>query len=198
MKTLQRLTLLLLTAGLTAGLFAAEPPAPAVGQRFSLPLADGTAAQAVVLSGPDGTSQLVYATSTGQLVFLPIGKQDVPPPPPPPPPGRKRVAIVEDPSRTTFAHRQILADKSWREYVANAHDFLGIIPADLIDPDTNLPPPHFAPAIAAAKNHALPCLVVLDQNNELVEATTVPASAAELLATLQRLSRKISHDTPNR
>lgn len=195
MKTRSTLALILALVLCTTAALADTTPAPAIGQRFALPLSDGTVAQAVILAGPDQVSHLVYATSTGQLVFLPIGTQNVNPPIPPPQPGKKRVAIVEDPSRTTWAIRQVLADKTWREYVTTSHDFLGVIPADLIDPETQKPPPRLSAALNAATGRSLPCVVILDQNDAVVSVADLPSTAAELLNSIKALSRRPAHAT---
>lgn len=183
-------TLLALTLGVLlvlAALCPAATPAPAIQTRFALPLTDGTQAQAFILAAPDGGSYLVYATSSGDLVVLPLGKTQVDPVPPPPPPGKKKIAVIEDPSRATWAIRQVLADRTWRNYAAQAHTFLGVIPADLIDPETLKPPPRLEPALRAASGHTLPVLVVLDQNDRPISVSALPATASDLLATLKTL-----------
>jgi hypothetical protein len=184
-KTLAPLALALLLV--VASLCSAATPAPAVQTRFALPLTDGTQAQAFILAAPDGASYLVYATAAGDLVVLPLGKTQVDPIPPNPTPGKKKIAVIEDPSRSTWAVRQVLAEKSWRNFATQFHTFLGVIPADLIDPETLKPPPRLEPAIKAASGHALPVLVILDQNNQPIRVLALPTSAADLLATLKTL-----------
>lgn len=69
-------------------------PAPAIGTSFSLPLSDGTTAQALFLPAPAGQTYLVYSTKTGQIGLLttttttpnsPTPEPNPPPVPPAPP-----------------------------------------------------------------------------------------------------------------
>jgi hypothetical protein len=64
----------------------AQTPAPALHTQFSLPLADKTTAQAVLLPTLNGQAFLVYATPTGRLGLWTMNPTHPAPPPDPQPP----------------------------------------------------------------------------------------------------------------
>ena len=158
---------------------------PLTGQRFALPLEDGTTTQAVILNAPQNCLHLVYATRSGQLVFLHVSQQHPEPgpvPPPPPPPAKTlHVAIVHDPAKSTAPQRQVMADRSWREAIIAPHSFDGIIPFGLIDPNTKKPPAGLVPFLQAAKDQTLPCLIFLNENKEPILQINLPNSAQAIL-----------------
>ena len=65
----------------------AKTPAIAPGQPFTVPLADKTTGQAVLLPAPNGQAWLVFSTPTGQIGLWTMspGMPTTPPTPPAPP-----------------------------------------------------------------------------------------------------------------
>ncbi len=164
---------------------ATPTPAPALRTAFKLPLADQTMGHAVLLVASDANAWLVYATDKGKLGFWLLIHPDrpIPPdpvPPPPPPPQRLTIAIVEDPKQTTQQQRDVLADQAWRDLVRKKHNFVGILPVDLIDKRTGLPPPHLKPYLDHAKTKNLPWVIFTDSAAKIIWEGPVPATPAEL------------------
>lgn len=170
--------------------FASDAPTPAIGNRFALPLADGSTTHAVFLAGPFDKLHLVYATQTGQLVVWSVSKDgdDIDPPPPPPPPPVKSllVAVVHAPTKSTVKQRQVMANPAWRAAIPLPHSFCGIIPIDYVNPNTGTTPPEQNRFIKAAKGAGLPCLVLLNENNEVVFVCPLPANAETILKLIQK------------
>ena len=180
----------------------ANEPAPAPSQRFTLPLSDGTNTQAVFLAAPKNNLHLVYATRSGQLIVWNLSRDGpVPPPPPPPPPppvDSLRIAVVHDPSAVNPKQRQVMADPAWRAAVPPPHKFAGIIPFGLLDPNTGAVPSAQAPFLKAAKGHALPCLVFLNESFAVVAVVPLPDSAAAILLLIEKHGNKTNVNTNNR
>jgi len=177
-------------------LFTLQTPAPAPNQPFTLPLANGTTASAVILQGPAETLHLVYATKEGQLVFFTLTSHVNPIPPPPPTPTRIKIAIVEDPTRSTPMQRQVMADRKWRDHIPSPHTFHGVIPKNLIDPRTGVAPPEQAPFLKAATATLLPVLVFLDEKNKTVAVHALPDDAETILALIAKYESE-THDHTN-
>lgn len=172
----------LLLAGQQA---AGQTPAPAIHTPFQLPLADKTTATATILPAPQSRAYLVYATPAGKLgLWLMMKATDpIPPdpiPPPPPEPVKLFIAIIEDPERTSQAQRDVLADQGWRNLAGPPHQFLGILPVDLIDKRTGLPPPHLAPYLSHAKTKPLPWVIFTDENRNILFEGPLPPTAPDL------------------
>ena len=170
---------------------AAQTPAPAPLTPFSLPLTDGTNANAQVLPIADGRAWLVYATNSGGLgtyYLTPTGP--IPPPDPippiPPPPQRLTIAIVENPATTTQKQRSVLSDSTWRKSASSKHDFLGIIPNDVVDKRTGQPPPRLAPFLDRASKHNLPWIIFTDAKGVIIWEGQVPTTARELIDLIER------------
>jgi hypothetical protein len=153
---------------------AQTQPTPAAGQRFALPLSDGTQGQAFFLVGPDRTAYLVYATPGGQLVVLTIGGQNPQPPVPPQPTIHKRFVIIENPASTTPSQRAILADPMWRKTTLERRTFAGIIPHDAIDSETGEQPTRFAAALRTAAGQPMPIIVWLNDDDSVAGTTPLP------------------------
>ena len=156
-------------------------PSPEIESQFPLLLSDGTTAQAVFLPVNDGNLYLVYATRQGKLGFwtLTKGTGPIPPdpiPPPPPVPTRLTIVVVEDPERSTQIERDILADDRWRGLAMEKHNFLGIIPIDLVDNRTGKPPALLAPFLDLAKGKALPWTILADAKGNVVWQGHLPNS----------------------
>lgn len=176
---------------LTVGSAAAQTPAPAPTTQFPLPLADGTSATAQFLPTQNGAGWLVYATSSGKLATYYLtptqpGPQPIPPTPVPPTPTKLTIAIVEDPATTSQTQRSVLCEPTWRKLATEKHDFVGIIPNDVIDKRTGQPPPRLAPFLDRAKLHNLPWIMFSDSAGVIVWEGQVPTSALELTKLLQR------------
>jgi hypothetical protein len=77
-----------------------------------------------------------------------------------------------------------MADKAWRTAIPPPNTFHGIIPADLVDPTTNLPPESLRPFVAAAQGHALPAVVLLLLDDSPYRVAPLPESTTALLAWL--------------
>ena len=170
---------------------AAPTPAPALHQQFMLPLANKTTATAVVLPAPKGNTYLVYATKSGKLGYwlMTPTDQPIPPdpiPPPPPEPTRLTIVIVENPERTTQKQRDVLADKGWRDVAQSEHDFLGILPIDLIDKRTGKPPPRLAPFLNLARGKELPWAIFVNSDSAIVWQGHLSESPEEFLELLQK------------
>lgn len=198
MKTLSTLTLLIC---LYSGTLAAEPT-PAPSQRFALPLSDGTSTQAVFLAAPKNAFHLVYATKSGTLIFLNVtkpGPEPEPIPPEPIPPAEMlKVAVINDPAASTPQQRQIMADPAWRDHIPTPHEFCGIIPFGLIDPTTGTAPAEQAPFLKAAEGHALPCLILLNENGKPVFVGPLPDSAKTILELIRKHGGNTHERTDNR
>ena len=181
---------ILLIALSLAGPGTAGEPTPAPSQRFALPLSDQTTTQAVFLSAPNKCLHLVYATQSGKLVFWHLSQTEPDPgplPPIPPPPVKSlRIAVVHDPTKSTAQERQVMADTAWRATLPPPHEFSGIIPAGLVDPNTKTMPAAQAPFLQAAKGHALPCLVLLNESDAVVTVIDLPGSAAAILKLVRK------------
>lgn len=164
---------------------AGQTPTPAIYIPFQLPLADKTTATAKILPAPQGRAYLVYATTSGKLGLWMMTKttDPIPPdpiPPPPPEPTDLIIAIIEDPERTSQAQRDVLADQGWRNLAGPPHQFLGILPVDLIDKRTGKPPPHLAPYLNRAKGKPLPWVIFTDANRNILFEAQLLMTASEL------------------
>ena len=171
---------------LTAPTASAQTPAPAPATPFQFPLADGTTATAQFLPTQNGCGWLVYATSSGKLATYyltptPPSPVPIPPVPPVPVPTQLTIAIVEDPATTLPDARKVLADPTWRKLATEKHEFLGIIPTDLVDKKTGRPPPRLAGFLDRAKLHNLPWIMFTDSAGKILWEGQVPTTAAELL-----------------
>lgn len=158
-------------------------PAPHV--QFTLPLTQSQSASAQFLPAPNGDLWLVYATSSGELrtYALTLTNPTPPPdpvPPPPPIPVKLTIAIVENPQLTSLADRQTLADPTWRKWATEKHDFIGIIPNDVIDKRTGQPPPRLAPFLDRARSHNLPWIIFTNPAGVIIWEGQVPTTATEL------------------
>ncbi len=154
---------------------------PALHQNFELQMEDGTTAQAVFLPASNGNLYLVYATQRGKLGFwtLTKGTDPIPPdpdPPPPPEPTRLTIVVIEDPERSTQIERDILADDRWRGLAMEKHNFLGILPVDLVDKRTGKPPTLLAPFLELAKGKELPWTILADAKGNVVWQGHLPNS----------------------
>ena len=191
--------LILIASGSTLAV-AEPPPAPAPFQPFNLPLSNKTSASAVILPIDADHTWMVYATRDGQIGFWMMSKQarPIPPgptPPVPPPLEKLTIAIIEDPSSTSTAQRQVLADLTWRKRAAEQHNFLGLIPSDLRDARTGLPPANLLPFLEHAKLHALPYIIMYDHRGAITWEGPLPATAAKLLDLIPNLERKKDEPT---
>ena len=158
-----------------------DVPTPELEKSFSMILSDGTKSTAVFLPAENGNLYLVYATQRGNLGFwtLTKGTGPIPPdpdPPPPPKPTRLTIVVVEDPERSTQVERDILADDRWRGLAMEKHNFLGIIPIDLVDNRTGKPPALLAPFLDLAKGKALPWTILADAKGNVVWQGHLPNS----------------------
>jgi len=175
---------------------------PAVNKRFRLPLAGDTTTAAVFLAAPKNNLHLIYATPAGNLVWWHLTQTEPDPgpvPPPPPPPVKSlRVAVVHDPARSTANERRIMADAAWRVALPPPHEFSGIIPFGLLDPNTKKPPIRQRPFLQAAKGHALPCLVLLNESSVVVAVYPLPESATAILKLVRKHEGQKNADTDNR
>lgn len=176
----------------------AQTPAPKTGTSFLLNLIDGTTATAVFLPMQDGQVALVYATRNGNLGLwtmtptispapqppIPPNPNPVPPTPVPPQPITQKlsIGIVEDPRTTTLEQKAVLIDKEWRNLAVTKHEFIGLIPKDIKEKQTGLPPANLLPFLNAAKGHELPYVVFFDKAMSLVYSGPLPDSSAEMTA----------------
>jgi hypothetical protein len=177
--------------GLSTSQCWAQTPAPAVQTTFALPLADKTTAQAVLLPTANGQAYLVYATPKGQLGFYLLNPTSPTPtpdpvPPVPPQPTRPKIAVVENPLTTTLEQRQVLSTPSWRDQASKKHDFIGIIPSDVIEKGTSKPPASLVPFLDRASTHNLPWVILCDQTGTIIWEGQLPTSAAELSALITK------------
>ncbi len=183
----------------------AEPtPAPAPNVRFSLPLTDGTTAQAAIIPTTDKAAALIYATPRGELVWYiltgttpppPIPPPPPPPVPPPPTPTKLQVGIVEDPEKTTPDQARVLLNREWRDYVTKTQTLVGVIPNAIIDKETNKPPALLVPFLTAAAGKTLPRLIALDLSGRIVLDLSLPETAAAIAAALKPYERS-QHAAP--
>jgi hypothetical protein len=165
---------------------SAQTQTPAPATPFQIPLADGSLATAQFLPTHDGQGWLVYATSSGKLATYYLtptapGPTPVPPVPPVPVPTQLTIAIVEDPAATSPDARKVLADPTWRKLATEKHDFLGIIPSDIVDKKTGQQPPRLVAFLDRAKLHNLPWIMFTDSAGKILWEGQVPTTAAELL-----------------
>jgi hypothetical protein len=183
-------TIILSTLVLFCSSAFADEPTPAPSQRFSLPLADGSTTQAIFLPAPNDAFHLVYATKSGTLVILNVSKtQPGPQPPVPPPPFPAKllkIAVVHDPFKSTTQQRQVMCDMAWRDHIPAPHKFCGILPYDLIDPNSGAIPDAQAPFLEAGQNHALPCLILLNEENKPIAIEPLPDSASGILELIRK------------
>jgi hypothetical protein len=110
-------------------------------------------------------------------------------PPPPPTPSVKSAAIVEHPTATPLATRQLLARPEWRTAATAAVDFLGVIPDDVIDRRTGQPPAALVPFLNAAKGLPLPRLIMCDAGGIAIFNAPVPATLDALIALFPKPTR---------
>jgi len=183
--------LLTIFAGESTVKSATPTPAPAPSISFPLPLTDGTTATAQFLPTQEGAGWLVYATNSGKLASYYCtptkpGPDPQPIPPPPPPPGKLTIAIVENPAQTTQQQRTVLSDPNWRNLAKEKHDFLGIIPNDLIEKATGQPPPRLAPFLERARGHNLPWIMFADDQGFIVWEGQVPTTSTELINLIKK------------
>lgn len=170
---------------------AAQTANPAPMKPFSLPLTTGESATAVLLPIDDGRMWMVYATPDGKIGFWMMSQSTdpIPPdpiPPPPPEPTRLTIVAVEDPERTTQRERDVLADAGWRGLAMEKHNFMGIIPVDLIDKRTGKPPPLFLPFMDLAKGKKLPWVILGDDQGNVLWQGSLPDSPAEFTTLIEK------------
>lgn len=168
-----------------------QTPAPGVQMKFQIPVTDNTMAEAMFLPTQDGQTFLVYSTSAGKLgvyslIQIQPGPQPNPPIPPQPVQQKLNIAIVEDPRTTTIAQKEILIDKEWRKLAVDKHNFLGLIPQDIIEKETGKPPASLLPFLIAAKGHNLPCVVIFNKSMSLMYAAELPNTATEMTAIIRK------------
>ena len=179
-----------------------QTPAPEVQTLFNLPLTDKTTAQAVILPTLDGQAFLVYATSAGRLGIYclipttapeptpptPLPPTPIPPTPIPPTPITQKlyIAIVENPRETTQEQKAVMVDKEWRSLAVDKHNFIGLIPSEIKEIKTGLPPASLLPFLNAAKGHNLPCIVIFNKSMSLVYAAELPVTSAEITAIIHK------------
>lgn len=177
--------LLILCAITSTSKSADDIPPPATNLTFTLPLADTTDAQAIVLRAPELRYHLIYATSTGEMAVWTLTPSNVPIPPDPIPPvpplpDKLHIAIVENPLTTTQAQRQVLAAPAWRAHAKKDHHFLGVIPHNLKDKRTGQPPAHLQPFLDRAALHNLPWIIFANDAGTIIWEGPLPPSAKEL------------------
>jgi hypothetical protein len=73
-------------------------------------------------------------------------------------------------------------NSSWKTAVSSKHSFIGVFPLDIIDGKTQKPPAKLVPFLDAAKTEALPCLVLLNEENRIISKGLLPKTANEILA----------------
>jgi hypothetical protein len=110
-------------------------------------------------------------------------------PPVPPAPTAKSAAIIEHPTSTPLATRQLLERKEWRDAAAAAVDFLGVIPDTVIDRRTGQPPAALVPFLTAAKGLPLPRLIMCDAAGIALFNQPVPATLEALIALFPKPAR---------
>jgi len=166
----------------------AQTPAPATFTQFAIPLTDKTIANAIILPAADGRAYLVYSTATGKLAILWISATPQPPDivPPPPVPTKLKIAVIEDPLKTTPAQRQLLTNPAWRTPAATNHNLIGIVPQDLIQPETGKPPASLRPFLDATRGKPLPRLVLADQNDTILYNELLPGTAQAINDAIKR------------
>ena len=198
--------LLTIFAGTSTLESAVPTPAPAPGVQFTLPLTDSTNGTAVLLPTHDGEAWLVYATSSGKLgtYYLIPQNHPIPPtpdppippipptpdPPIPPPLEKLHIAIVEDPARTTLQQRDVLSDPKWRAAASSQHWFEGIIPNDVKEIKTGLPPANLLPFLERAKLHNLPWVIMCNEAGVIRWEGPLPATAEELFKLIPDMKEK--------
>jgi hypothetical protein len=166
---------------------AAQTPAPALHTRFQLPLTDSTTATAALLPTHDGQAWLVYATNNGNLGTYYLTPTELPGPDPPQPiPQKLAIAIVENPATTTLQQRDVLSAIEWRKLATEKHNFLGIVPTDIKEAKTGLPPPALVPFLDRAKNHNLPWIILSNQTGTILWEGQLPPTSQQLTAIIQR------------
>lgn len=175
---------------------------PAVGKRFPLPLADGSAVPAVFLPGHDSSLNLVYATKQGKLVILRVDCEDPEPRPdplpPPPPVTSLTVGVCHQPTKSTVGQRRVMADPAWRTAIPPPHSFGGIVPIDYVNPNTGTTPPKQKRFIDAARGSALPCLILLNENNAVVFTCPLPTNSTKILELIRKHGGPTNAKTDNR
>ena len=168
-----------------------QVPAPAMNIHFSLPLADQTTSVAVLLPTQDGQAWLVYATNSGKLASFYLtptrpGPSPIPPIPPDPVPQKLTIVVVEDPTKTTVSERLILSDSTWRDLANLKHDFKGVIPFDIKEKKTGLPPPALVPFLERSKLHKLPWLMFTNAQGIFLWEGNLPDSRETLISLIRK------------
>lgn len=191
------LSLLLLSIGASSSM----GQSPKTGTPFQLPLTDETTVQTVLLPIDGTTLYLVYATRTGNLGLWTMTKgttiDPVPPDPPVPPIDEiLSIAVIEDPLDSSIEEVNTLADPGWRGYANANHNFIGIIPNDVIDFRTKKPPAFLFPFLVLAKGKDLPYLVILRSDGTVYWQGHLPKTPAEIIE-LIRKSKGFGNGTPN-
>jgi hypothetical protein len=93
-----------------------------------------------------------------------------------------KIAIVEQPTASTPQQRGIMADKAWRTAIPPPHLFIGVLPADLINPSSGQPPEQIAPFLRAANGRTLPVVVLLDASHTVYAVHPLPLSTEGILS----------------
>jgi hypothetical protein len=174
-----------------AGPVFSQTPAPALQTAFTLPLTDSTTATAIILPMQDGQAYLVYATNAGKLgvYYLTPSSPNPPPPPPPPPPPivqKLTIAIVEDPLTTTLEQRTLFSDPAWRKLATDSNNFKGIIPNDIKEIKTGLPPADLAPFLDRAKLHNLPWIMFTSAKGVILWEGNPPSTKEEMILLIHK------------
>lgn len=163
--------------------------------QFPIPTTDGKTANAVYILTSDQKEILVIANSQGnlQVYFLSKDQNPIPPEPPKPPtptPQKLTIVIIEDPCCTPLKQKAVLVDKGWRDRANASHNFIGVIPSNLIQIDTGKPPVFFKPYIDRAKGKTKPWLMFFAPNGTLLYEGAVPSSTAEMNSLLDSYGGK--------
>jgi hypothetical protein len=196
--------LFLLLFGFPANAALSQTVAPAAKTFFQIPLADKTIADAVIWPTPDGQTLLLYSTPTGKIFvyqLTSLGPQPEPTPPTPPTPNptpptppnppepipqKLTIAVVEDPRTTTQAQKQLLVDCKWRCLAVANHNFVGIVPYNIIDKRTGKTPANLQSIIQASQGQILPCFEIFDSNMGLLYSAHLPNSADQIATIIHK------------
>jgi len=173
----------------------APAPAPARNKAFSLPLSDGTIAQARIIPTEPGKALLLYATKDGTIITWtllteeqvePTPPQPPPPPPPPPPIGKPIVAVVEDPLAATVEQRHALSDPTLRKLLATQTTFVGIIPHTILDPKTGKVPDVLHPFIVRTDFSRMPWLIIDTMQGVQRYSAPLPSTSEVITSTIKK------------
>ncbi len=184
---------LFLSLTLTPTAWCDQPtPGPQINTRFTLPLADQTTAEAVILPTTDGAAVMVYATKSGRIAFWQMTTTDRPLPPDPkptPPPPARPLSIIT----ITPAVAATLPTETASQLAAIGGSYYAYTVAMVA---TENPPPNSLSWIGRTAGKTLPYTFLATADGVTVWEGPTPANATAFIDLLNRFTKPAARPAP--